>query len=400
MEEVARAVKVTDRVWWVGAVDWGLREFHGYKTGRGTTYNAYLVLGDKVTLVDTVKAAFREEMLGRIRSVIDPRKIRYIVSNHSEMDHSGSLPEVIELIKPEKVFASAMGVKALGEHFHRHDISVVKDGEKLAIGGATFEFMETRMLHWPDSMFTYLAEEELLFSQDGFGMHVASSERFDDELDGSVLEYEAAKYYANIILPFSSFVTKLLERVAGMGLKIRMIAPDHGPIWRRDVAKILGLYARWAAQKPTRKAVVAYDTMWGSTHAMGRAIGEGLDAGGLDVRIMPLSGAHRSDVATEILGAGALVVGSPTINNQMFPTVGDLLTYVRGLKPRNLAGAAFGSYGWSGESVGQIAEVLKAMKVELVGEGIKALYVPDDKVLAQCRELGQEIAKKVNVNAS
>ena len=395
MEEVFKAVKVTDRVYWVGAIDWGLRDFHGYHTGRGTTYNAYLVLADKVALIDTVKAPFKDEMLARIASVIDPHQIRYIVSNHSEMDHSGALPAVIDSLKPEKVFASTMGVKALGEHFHRHDVNEVKDGEKLSLGNLTLSFIETRMLHWPDSMITYVPEEELLFSQDGFGMHLASNERFDDQLDPAVLEYEAAKYYANIILPFSVFVTKLLERVASLGLKVNTIAPDHGPIWRRDVGKIFGLYAKWAAQKPERRAVITYDTMWGSTACMARAIGEGLDAGGLDVKILPLAGSHRSDVITELLCAGAFLVGSPTINNQMFPTVADVLAYARGLKPRNLAGAAFGSYGWSGEATGQVVDILKLMKVNLVGDGLKTLYVPDNDVLAQCQALGLDVAKKV-----
>jgi flavorubredoxin len=251
------------------------------------------------------------------------------------------------------------------------------------------------MLHWPDSMFTYLAEESLLFSQDMFGMHLASSERFDDELSDEILDYEAARYFANILLPMSSAVVRLLEKVDDLGLTIKVIAPDHGPLWRKDVDKIRGLYAVWATQQPTRKALVVYDTMWQSTAAMAQAVGEGLAAGGASAKLMPLKSCHRSDVATELLDAGALLVGSPTLNNNMFPTVADVLTYVRGLKPRNLIGAAFGSYGWSGEGVAQVKDVLSAMKVDLVAEGVKVKYVPDDDGLAECFALGMDVAKRL-----
>lgn len=395
MADVFRAVKVTDRVWWVGAIDWTLADFHGYKTGRGTTYNAYLVMGEKPALIDTVKAPFKDEMMARIASVVEPSKVRYIISNHSEMDHSGSLPATIAQLKPEKVFASVMGVKALNEHFHAGDVTPVKDGETLTLGGVDFAFMETRMLHWPDSMMTYLPAERLLFSQDGFGMHLASNERFDDELDMSVMEYEAAKYYANIVLPYSPIVAKTLEKVASAGLKIDIIAPDHGPIWRRHVGRIVAFYAKWAEQKPTRKAVVTYDSMWGSTTMMAMAVAEGLSGGGLDVKVMSTATTHRSDVIPELLCAGALAVGSPTINNGIFPTMADVMTYVTGLKPRNLVGAAFGSYGWSGEAVPQLTQMLAAMKVELAGDGLKVQYVPDDAALSACRKLGTDIAARV-----
>lgn len=396
MKAPFEAVKVSDHVYWVGAVDWSIRDFHGYSTGRGTTYNAYLVLADKVALIDTVKAPFKEEMLARIASVMEPASISYIISNHSEMDHSGCLPDMIEVAKPEKVFASTMGAKALAEHFHLDsEIVAVKDGETLSLGNLELSFVETRMLHWPDSMFTYLAEDGLLLSQDAFGMHLASSERFADEIAEDILLYEGAKYFANILLPLSPLVTKLLERVGGLGITINTIATDHGPIWREDVGKILGLYSTWAAQKPTRKAVVAYDTMWQSTDMMARAIGEGLASGGATPRLMPLKSRHRSDVATEILDAGALLVGSPTMNSNMFPTVADLLTYLKGLKPQNLIGAAFGSYGWSGEAVGQLESVLGEMKVDLVGESVRVKYVPDSEALAECHSLGLLVAEKL-----
>ena len=396
MSGVFKAARVTDHVYWVGAIDWSIRDFHGYLTSRGSTYNAYLILADKITLVDTVKRPFREEMLSRIASVIDPGDITYIISNHSEMDHSGCLPEVIQAVKPEKVFASVMGANALAEHFHLdREIVAVKDGESISLGNMNVSFVETRMLHWPDSMFTYLAEDGVLFSQDAFSMHLASSERFDDEIDDDLLNYEAARYFANILLPLSTPVSKLLEKVGGLDITMRIVATDHGPIWRKDVDRIVELYSRWAAQKPTQKAVVAYDTMWQSTAMMARVIGEGLKAGGADAKLMPLRACHRSDVATEILDAGALLVGSPTLNNNLFPTVADALTYLKGLKPRNLIGAAFGSYGWSGEAVGQVEDVLRGMKVDLIGESIKVKYVPDDEALAQCYSQGMLVAEKL-----
>jgi flavorubredoxin len=394
MKDVFRAAKVTDRVYWVGAVDWAVRDFHGYATRRGTTYNAYLVMADRVTLIDTVKHPFQKEMLARVASVIDPGKVDCLISNHSEPDHSGSLPGVIAAVKPDTVYASTMGAKALDAHFHLdREIVPVKDGESLSLGDMNATFVETRMLHWPDSMFTYLHEDRLLFSSDAFGMHLASTERFADEIPEPVLAHEAAKYYANILLPYSPLVTKLLEKVGGLGLPIEIIAPDHGPIYRTNTAWPLERYAEWARQEPTRKAVVAYATMWKSTEAMARAVVEGLAEGGATAKLLPLEAAHRSDVATELLDAGALLVGSPTLNNGLFPTMADLLAYLKGLRPRNLVGAAFGSYGWSGESLKLLNEALTAMNVELVSDGVRCVYVPSDDVLAECRALGVKVAE-------
>jgi len=388
-----RAVRVSEHVYWVGAVDWTIRDFHGYATPHGTTYNAYLVMADKPTLIDTVKAPFFSEMLARIASVIDPARIEYLISNHAEMDHSGALVETIAAIRPERVFASAMGVKVLADHFRLpHPLDAVKEGEQLSLGNLQLSFLETRMLHWPDSMFTFLADDGVLFSNDAFGMHLAATERFADELDPALLTYEAGKYYANILLPFSHLVTKLLAKVRELALPITLIAPDHGPIWRKDPAGIIALYARWAAQQPTNKAVIVYDTMWNSTAAMARAIGEGLAAGGTRVNVMPLSGSHRSDVVTELLDAGALLVGSPTLNNNLFPTVADLLTYVKGLKPRNRIGAAFGSYGWSGEAIGQVRDLLTAAGFEMIGDGMKVKFVPDAAALDECFGFGKSLA--------
>ncbi len=396
MNTTYKAVKISDCVYWVGAVDWGIRDFHGYATGRGTTYNAYLIMADKITLVDTVKAPFREEFLSRIASVVDPASIDYIISNHSEMDHTGCLPEVLKTIRPEKVFASSMGVKALGAHFQlEQEITAVKDGETLSLGNRQVTFTEARMLHWPDSMFSYLSDDDVLFSQDAFGMHLASAERFADEIDSGVLEYEGARYFANILLPYAPLVEKLLAKVGTLGIAPEIIAPDHGPIWRDDLAVPLETYGRWAAQKPTKKAVVVFDTMWQSTEKMARAVAEGLHVGGATPMVMSLKSCHRSDVVGEILEAGALIVGSPTMNNNMFPTVADILTYLKGLKPANLVGAAFGSYGWSGEAAIQIKKVLESMGVDLVDDVLKVKYVPDGDDLARCHALGEAVAGRL-----
>lgn len=393
MNNTFKAVQVTEDVWWVGAIDWNVRDFHGYRTGRGSTYNAYLVLADKITLIDTVKAPFREEMMERIASVVDPGKIEYIVSNHSEMDHSGSLPQVIAAVNPKKVFASVVGAKTLAELFpNPGEITPVKDGETFSLGNRTLTFLETRMLHWPDSMFTYLNEEQLLFSQDAFGMHYASLERFADGCDPAALAYEAATYYANILLPYSPQVLKLIEKVKSAKLSFKIIAPDHGPIWRKETDGIIGRYARWATQKPEGRAVVVYATMWHSTERMARAISEGLAAGGLRVKVMSMDEVHRSDVMYELLCAGAVAVGSPTLNNHVLPNMADILTYMRGLKPRNMIAAAFGSYGWSGEAVREIEEVLTEMKLEKTGEGIRVKNVPDAEALSRCYDLGKDMA--------
>jgi len=390
-----KAVRLNDKVFWVGAIDWAVRDFHGYLTSRGTTYNAYLIMADKITLVDTVKRPFVDELLSRVASVVDPTRIDYVVSNHAELDHSGGLPAVLQAVKPEKVFASAMGKRALADHFHWDvEVEAVKNGETLSLGRRTLAFTETRMLHWPDSMFSYLVEDKVLFSQDGFGMYLASSERFADEIDDSILEHEAAKYFANILTPYSGLVIKLLEKVAESGLEIDVIAPDHGPIWRRNPERIIEMYARYAAGAGGRKAVVAYDTMWGSTDAMARAIGEGLASGGTRAELMSLGSSHRSDVATQLLDAGALIVGSPTLNNNMFPTMADLLSYLGGLRFRPRLAAAFGSHGWSGEGVKHLSAKLADMGHEVVGD-VRCRYLPDAQILEQCRALGMLVAQKL-----
>ncbi len=392
-----KAVKISDRVYWVGVVDWALRNFHGYTTHRGSTYNAYIILDEKITLVDTVKAPFKEQFIARISDVVDPKKISYIISNHAEMDHSGLLPYFVEYVKPEKIFASPMGVKALKEQFHwDENVVAVKDGERISLGNTHITFYETRMLHWPDSMFSYLEEEKILFSQDAFGMHLATGTLFADEVDKCVLEYEAATYYANILLPYSNLVLNLIKKLKNLGISPSIIATDHGPIYRKpeDIEWILSSYESWAEQKPQKRAVIIYDTMWGSTAKMAHAIADGIAREGVEVNVLHIEGAHRSDVATEVLLSGALIVGSPTINNNIFPSVADVLTYLKGLRPKNLIGAVFGSYGWSGESIKHLREWLESMGVEVIGE-VGSKYVPDTEILNRCRDLGKEVALKL-----
>jgi flavorubredoxin len=398
MQQPFMAKKITEKVYWVGAIDSAIRNFHGYETLRGTTYNAYLILGEKPILIDTVKAPFYDEMMSRIASVIDPATIKYIISNHAEMDHSGSLPRTIQAIKPEKVFASKMGVKALKAHFRFTDeITAINSGDTLELGDAKLTFLETRMLHWPDSMFTFFRNDGVLFSQDGFGMHLAAQELFSADNDREIMRHEACKYFANILLPYSGLVLSLLKKFPSFNLAVKVLAPDHGPVWnnQKDIAWIMGLWQKWAAQKPEKKVVVVYDSMWGSTGKMAQEIAESVAAQGVEVKLMPLSGSHRSDVAMEVLEAGALLVGSPTINQQMFPTVADVMCYLKGLKPKNLIGQVFGSYGWGGESIKLLQKELTEMSVELIDEPAKVQYVPNDEALNSCHELGIKIVENL-----
>jgi flavorubredoxin len=396
MKQLLKAVKLTEKVYWVGAVDWEIKNFHGYLTERGTTYNAYLVLDEKITLIDTVKAPFRDELLARISSVIDPEKIDYIVSNHSEMDHSGSLPDMIKIVNPEKVFASPMGEKTLKAHFGNDlKIDVVKTGDSISLGANTLSFVETKMLHWPDSMITYLSGEKVLFSQDAFGMHLAGLKLFADEYPEYVIEWEAAKYFANILMLYSSQILATLDALPGLNLDVKYIAPDHGPVWRYNPGWIIEQYRKWSVQKPEKHAIIVYDTMWESTEIMARSIADGISSAGVETEIISLQSRDRSHVATMALKSGGLVIGSSTLNNNLMPSVADILTYLKGLRPLNKIGFAFGSYGWSGESVKQINEYLQSANVELVSEGIRTKYVPDQVALQACFDAGVMLGGKL-----
>jgi flavorubredoxin len=387
-------------IYWVGAVDWTIRDFHGYSTYKGTTYNAYLMKDEKTVLFDTVKKEKRGDLAHHIRAIMDPEKIDYIVVNHVEMDHSGSLPEMIDIIKPEKVFCSAMGKKALIEHFHREDwpLEVVSPSQPISTGKRSIQFIETRMLHWPDSMFSYIPEERLLISSDAFGEHWATSERFDDEVDFDELMRHNAKYYSNILLLYSPLVQKLLENVRKSGLKIDMIAPDHGLIKRSHIADILKAYDDWSSHKAKKKALVIYDTMWHSTEMMAKAVADGIMDEGVSVQLLDLQVNHRSDVITEVLDTKAVVLGSPTLNNGMLPRMAGFLQYMKGLKPGNKIGAAFGSYGWSGEAVKQMNQAMEEMKFTVTEPGIRIKYVPAHPDLKECVEMGRRIGKAVKAD--
>ncbi len=390
-------VEIAKGVYHVGVKDWNIRDFHGYSTECGTTYNAYLIVDEKIVLIDTVKKEFADQMLSNISEVVDPKKIDFVISNHTEMDHSGALPRVMHYIGEDKpVLCSKMGHKNLSSHFDQKlNYRPVENGEELSIGSRKLVFLETRMLHWPDSMFTFDKTEGILFSSDAFGQHYAGYEMFDDVIDHAIMPH-AKKYFANILLLYAPKILKLAEQITEMGLDIRMICPDHGIIWRKDPAKIINAYVTWSKQIPLNKAVVVYDTMWKSTRKMAEAISDGIAETGAAVRPIHIRSSHRSDIMTELLDARAMVFGSPTINNTIFPTVADVLTHVKGLRPKNRMGTAFGSYGWSGEAVKIIREELEAMGAEIIDPGLRIQYVPDAGAVAQCVDFGRKIGAAVN----
>lgn len=390
-------VKLTENVYWVGAIDWDVRDFHGYSTNRGTTYNAYLIMDEKITLIDTVKKSKKNDMLARIKEIVDPKDIDYIVVNHVEMDHSGSLPEMVELINPEKIICSKMGEKALLQHFHHEDwpYQIAKPGEDVNLGAKTLAFLETRMLHWPDSMFTYIVEDKILFSSDAFGEHLGTSERFDDEVDQAILLEELTKYYANILTLYSPLVKKLIVKIREMNLDIKMIAPDHGVIWRTNPGIVLEAYDRWSQGKGNGNALVVYDTMWHSTEEMAKRVGAGLQDEGISYQLLNLRYNHRSDVMREVLNASGVILGCPTLNNGLLPRMAGFLMYMRGLRPQNKIGAAFGSFGWSGESVKLLNEAMTEMKFNIVDDGLRVKYVPEDAEFDQCIELGRKVGQAI-----
>jgi flavorubredoxin len=389
-------IEIAKNIYNVGVNDWNIRDFHGYSTNKGTSYNAFLIVDDKIALIDSVKKEFSDQLIANISQVVDPKTIDYMISNHTEMDHSGGLPRVMHRIGEDKpLYCSKMGVKNLARHFPQEwNYRAVGTGDELSLGKRTLTFLETRMVHWPDSMFTYLQEDKILFSSDGFGQHYAGNEMFDDQVGDDIMLH-AKKYYANILLLYSPLIKNLLQKVADLGLEIDMICPDHGIIWRKNPGKIIEAYAKWASQKTQQKAVVIYDTMWKSTETMAMAINAGISSEGVAVRPMHLRRVHRSEIMTDVLDARAVVVGSPTLNNQMFPTVSDILTYMKGLKPKNKIGAAFGSYGWSGESVKLINKELAEMEFDIIDPGLRIHYVPDNDGREACFEFGKKIGKAV-----
>ncbi|MCP8311328.1 MAG: FprA family A-type flavoprotein [Candidatus Methylarchaceae archaeon HK02M1] len=390
------SIELAKDVYWVGAVDWDLRNFHGHETRRGTTYNAYLIIDDKTTLVDTVKYTFSSELKKNIRELTNPKKIDYIVINHIEIDHSSSLPKVMEFAKNAKIIATRNGKEGLMEYYGEDwDIETVKTGDELKIGRRTLRFVEAPMLHWPDSMFTYLVEDEILMPNDAFGQHLASSQRFDDEVHESVLMDEAAKYYANILMPFASLIIKKIDELSDLGVKPRMIAPSHGIIWRSNPDRIVDSYLVWSKGETKKKAVIVYDTMWGSTQKMAYAILEAMAKHGIDIHLFHMRRSDISEIMKEILEAKAVIIGSPTINHSMFPTISAFLNYITGLRPKGKIWASFGSYGWGGGAVRDINQSLKKAGFELLEPSLEVRYVPDEEKLQKCREFGEGIAEKI-----
>jgi flavorubredoxin len=387
--------QIAENVWWVGVVDWGIKHFHGYElsTHRGTSYNSYLIKDDKVALVDTVWDPFAREFIDNIREVVDPSKIDYVIANHSEMDHSGSLPEVLKYCPNATVIVSTRGMESIPGHFHQKwNMKPVKTGDKVSLGHCELVFVEAPMLHWPDSMFTYVAGKSILMPNDAFGQHYATAFRFNDQVDNEELYEEALKYYANILTPFSNLVPKKIDELLALKVPVETIAPSHGVIWRKDPLQIVRKYQEWAAQKGEDRAVILYDTMWQATRKMAEAIAAGLAAEGVPSKLFHMATTDRNDVIAEVFRSKAVAVGSPTLNNGLLPTIMPILEDIKGLKFKNKVGAAFGSYGWSGECVKIIEQHLADSKIPLVAEGVRAKWQPTPDDLKSCETLGRKLA--------
>ncbi len=388
-------IELAKGVYWVGAVDWDIREFHSYTLHHGTTYNAYLIVDSKITLIDTVKSPFYQEMLSRIKEITDPSKIDYIIANHGEIDHSGALPLIIkEAPKATVVTSKRFGELSLAKIFHHNwKILPVDETSEISLGERRLKFLPLPMLHWPDSMATYLVEDAILFPNDAFGQHFASAKRFDDEVDLNLVMSEASKYYATILMPLGKLILQAIDKLKG--LKIKMIAPSHGIIWRSNPQKIIDAYTSWAKGEVEKKVLVIYDTMLGSTEKMARAIIDGIINEGVEAELYNLTVSDRSDIIAQVLTAKALVVGSSTLNNDILPNMAAFLTNLKGLKPSGKIGAVFGSYGWGGGAVKNMESTLKEIGVELVEPSLSVQFVPDEEALKLCHQLGKAIAKRV-----
>jgi len=348
----------------------------------------------KITLVDTVKHYLFDEMVDRIKAIVEPSKIDYIISNHVEMDHSGSIPKLLEICPNATVITSTRGEKGLRLHYKKDlNFKVVNSGDTLNIGKRTLHFVHIPMVHWPDSMVTYIPSEKLLLPNDAFGQHIASAERFDDEIEWGILKEEAAKYYANIVMPYGDQVKKALDAVSG--LEIDMIAPSHGIIWRSRILEILAEYVKWANYETENKALIVYDSMWGSTEKLAYALSEGIEEAGIPVTMKSLKNTHISDIITEVNSSKLILIGCPTLNNTILPSMGGFLTYLKGLRPRNRVGFVFGSYGWGGQAVGEIENILKDLSWKLPIEGLKINYIPEKSELKKVKEIGKKLVKNI-----
>ncbi len=392
---------LAENVYWVGTVDWSLRHFHGHElsTHRGSSYNSYLIKDQKTALVDTVWGPFKDDFLEKVSSLIELSKIDYIVINHSEPDHSGALPALMRHIPQATVIVSKQGEKSVPGHYHQQwNFQPVGNGENISLGNNQLVFLEAPMLHWPDSMFTYLTGPNILMPNDAFGQHYATAFRFNDLVNQQELHQEALKYYANILTPFSKLVLKKIDEVLAMNIPVHMIAPSHGVIWRDNPLQIVTSYQKWAQQEPEQSAVILYDTMWEGTRTMAYAIAEGLAEKGIPHKLFHMAVSDRNDIITEIFKSRAIILGSPTLNKGLLPTMMPILEDIRGLSFQNKIGAAFGTYGWSGESVGIIEEHLNHSNIPLAAEGVKAKWQPDEDALHACRELGKNMAGEISKN--
>ncbi|MDD2702936.1 MAG: flavodoxin domain-containing protein [Candidatus Omnitrophica bacterium] len=385
-------------IYWTGVIDWSVRNFHGhtYTTGRGTTYNSYLILDERIALVDTVYGPFASELIENIRAVCDPARIDYIIANHVETDHSGALPAVLKLCPKAKVVGTQKCREGLYKHYYCDmDFQVVKTGDTINLGKKTLTFIEAPMIHWPDSMFTYCPEEKLLMPNDAFGQHYADAKRFDDEVPEGILMDEAVKYYANILWPLGALILKKIEELRKMDLYIDMIAPSHGIIWRRDPGKIVNAYVSWAKQETIPRVVVVYETMWGATERMARLMVKGLMDAGVDAGLFDVNRADRTEIVKEMLGAKAFMFGSSTHDNDMLPNIAGFLEALKGLKPKNRMACAFGSFGWGGGAVSNIENIIAGSGIEISQPAFACKYMPDKEETVRCYEFGRAFGEKV-----
>lgn len=393
-----KAIQLKKDIWWVGGIDWDLRNFHGYLTQRGSTYNAYLIIDEKITLIDNVKSYLFDEMIARISDVIDPARIDILIQNHVEMDHSGGMPAMMKLLPNATIYTNANCIKGLKAHYKQDwNFHEIKSGDSINIGSRDLSFLTTPMVHWPDNQFTYCPQEKLLFSNDAFGQHIASSERLAKDFPFSIVMEEAKKYYANIVLPYSKQVQKVLEAAAP--LQIEMIAPSHGLVWTEHIPQILEAYKDWAFNVANPKqALVIYDTMWKSTQMMAFAIADAFENLGIKAKMLNLQTNHISDIMTDVMDAHYICVGSPTLNSSILPTVAAFLYYLKGLSPKDRVGLAFGSYGWGGQSIPILHQLLgdpKECGFDML-DPIKVQYVPDASTLTNItKELEQKIKTKM-----
>lgn len=388
-----KAIEMKPGIYWVGAKDWDVRDFHGYTTHGGTSYNAYLIIDEQITLVDTVKKPFFSEMLERISSIIDPSKIDNIIINHVEMDHSGSLPFICEIAKNAKIYTSQKGESGLKAHFHRTPTSlpvhVVKGMDTLKIGKRTLMFNPVPMVHWPDSMVTYIPEDKLLLPNDAFGQHFVSHNIFDTENDPGNVLFEARKYYTNIVLPYGAQTMKAIDALSS--LEIDMIGPSHGVILTKLIGPLVEKYKKWASHESDKKAVIIYSTMWESTQMMAHEIAGVCEKNNIPFHMFNLSVAHYSDIIPELAESRYVFLGSPTLNNEMMPTMSAFLTYMKGLKPQNKTGFVFGSYGWMPKMLESIQNTLKELKWNIPAEPFNINWVPTDEDLARLSEEAKKV---------